>query len=109
MNDEAQSTNENGAARAVGPESGNGKHRTQADEPYFDPTAYGNGPDDFVTNMTESAAITHHAIQIGKEVIAYTATAGHLVTVDPSSSQPNARIFYVARSRRTACRRRTVP
>ncbi|MEM5325897.1 peptidase S1 [Paraburkholderia sp. JHI2823] len=99
MNDEAQSTNGNGgsgAARAVGPESGNGKHRTQADEPYFDPTAYGNGPDDFVTNMTESAAITHHAIQIGKEVIAYTATAGHLVTVDPSSSQPNARIFYVA-------------
>ena len=96
MNDEAQSTNENGAARAVGPESGNGKHRTQADEPYFDPTAYGKGPDDFVTNMTESAAITHHAIQIGKEVIAYTATAGHLVTVDPSSSQPNARIFYVA-------------
>src|SRR5690349_4602438 len=27
---------------------------------------------------------------------AYTATAGHLVTVDPSSSKPTAKIFYVA-------------
>ncbi|WP_321842376.1 S10 family peptidase [Paraburkholderia bannensis] len=94
MNDEAHSTNGNGHAPA--PASGNGKHRSPADQPCFDPTAYGNGPDDFVTDMTENAAITHHAIQIGSEVIAYTATAGHLVTVDPSSSQPNAKIFYVA-------------
>ena len=86
MNEEPQST----------PATGNGRHRGPADVPCFDPTAYGNGPDDWITDMTENAAITHHAIQIGGEAIAYTATAGHLVTVDPSSSQPNAKIFYVA-------------
>jgi len=92
MNEEAQSNGGKGTAAA----GGNGKHRSPNDQPCFDPTAYGNGPDDFVTDMTENAAITHHAIQIGSEAIAYTATAGHLVTVDPSSSQPNAKIFYVA-------------
>ncbi|MFX1675619.1 peptidase S1 [Paraburkholderia sp. A2WS-5] len=97
MNDEAQS-NGGKSKTASGKKNngGNGKHRSPNDQPCFDPTAYGNGPDDFVTDMTESAAVTHHAIQIGGEAIAYTATAGHLVTVDPSSSQPNAKIFYVA-------------
>ncbi|WP_114814787.1 S10 family peptidase [Paraburkholderia kururiensis] len=66
------------------------------DQPFFDPVAYGNGPDDSVTDTSESAAITKHSIVIGGKKINYTATAGHLVTVDPSSSLPNARIFYVA-------------
>ncbi|MGY2062896.1 S10 family serine carboxypeptidase-like protein, partial [Nocardia gipuzkoensis] len=56
----------------------------------------GNGPDDSVTDTTETAAVTHHSITIGGREIVYTATAGHLVTVDPSSSAPNAKIFYVA-------------
>jgi carboxypeptidase C (cathepsin A) len=63
---------------------------------YFDPTAYGNGPDDSVTDLTEQAAVTHHRITLGGRSVAYTATAGHLVTVDASSSQPNAKFFYVA-------------
>ncbi|MDR5671369.1 peptidase S1, partial [Burkholderia cenocepacia] len=66
------------------------------DQPFFDPVAYGNGPDDSVTDTTEAAAITHHTILIDGRRIAYTATVGHLVTVDPSSSQPAAKIFYVA-------------
>jgi carboxypeptidase C (cathepsin A) len=66
------------------------------DEPFFDPVAYGNGPDDSVTDTTEAAALTHHSIVIGGREIAYTATAGHLVTVDESSSLPNAKMFYVA-------------
>ncbi|WP_206997742.1 S10 family peptidase [Trinickia mobilis] len=66
------------------------------DQPFFDPVAYGNGPNDSVTDITESAAVTHHSIVIGGRKIAYTATAGHLVTVDESSSQPNAKMFYVA-------------
>ncbi len=33
---------------------------------------------------------------LGGHRLAYTATAGHLVTVDPSSSLPNAKMFYVA-------------
>ncbi|AOJ84160.1 peptidase S1 [Burkholderia savannae] len=70
--------------------------KRDGDQPFFDPVAYGNGPDDSVTDTTEAAAITHHTIQIDGRTIAYTATAGHLVTVDASSSQPNAKIFYVA-------------
>jgi carboxypeptidase C (cathepsin A) len=49
-----------------------------------------------VTDATENAAITNHTLVIGGKTIPYTATAGHLVTVDPSSSQPTAKIFYVA-------------
>jgi carboxypeptidase C (cathepsin A) len=66
------------------------------DQPFFDPVAYGNGPNDSVTDATENAAITKHSIVIGGRKIAYTATAGHLVTVDSSSSVPNAKMFYVA-------------
>ncbi|WP_244829307.1 S10 family peptidase [Caballeronia sp. TF1N1] len=68
------------------------------DQPYFDPVAYGNGPDDSVeaTEADENAAITHHSVTVGGEKIAYTATVGHLVTVDPSSSKPDAKMFYVA-------------
>lgn len=66
------------------------------DEPFFDPVAYGNGPDDSVTDIGEGAALTHHTLALDGKRIAYTATAGHLVTVDPSSSQPNAKLFYVA-------------
>lgn len=66
------------------------------DQPFFDPVAYGNGPDDSVTDSSENAAITKHSITIGGKKINYTATAGHLVTVDPSSSLPSAKMFYVA-------------
>ncbi|HEY6431106.1 MAG TPA: protease pro-enzyme activation domain-containing protein, partial [Acetobacteraceae bacterium] len=66
------------------------------DQPYFDPIAYGNGPGDSVTDSSENAAITHHTIMLGGKALAYTATAGHLVTVDPSSSKPAAKMFYVA-------------
>jgi carboxypeptidase C (cathepsin A) len=70
--------------------------RHPADQPFFDPVAYGNGPDDSVSDATEAAAITHHSTKIGGKTIAYTATVGHLVTVDPSSSLPDAKMFYVA-------------
>lgn len=69
------------------------------DQPFFDPVAYGNGPDDAVTDITEAAAITHHTATIAGQKIPYTAQAGHLVVVDPSSSQPEAKIFYVAFTR----------
>ena len=72
-----------------------GKHKA-GDQPFFDPVAYGNGPDDSVTATDENAAITHHSVTIDGKKIAYTATVGHLVIVDPSSSQPAARMFYVA-------------
>jgi carboxypeptidase C (cathepsin A) len=70
-------------------------HRA-GDTPCFDPVAYGNGPDDSVTDTTENAAVTRNSVTIGGHKINYTATAGHLVTVDPSSSLPSAKMFYVA-------------
>ena len=57
---------------------------TPKDQAFFDPVAYGNGPDDSVTATDESAAITHHSVTIGGHKINYTATAGHLVIVDRS-------------------------
>jgi carboxypeptidase C (cathepsin A) len=67
-----------------------------AKQPFFDPVAYGNGPDDAVADATENAAVSRHRMKIGKKTIPYTARAGHLVIVDPSSSQPAAKMFYVA-------------
>jgi carboxypeptidase C (cathepsin A) len=66
------------------------------DQPLLDTTVYGSGPDDSVTDVTEAAAVTHHTATIGGIPIAYTATAGHLVAVDPASSKPAAKFFYVA-------------
>ncbi|MBV9288109.1 MAG: hypothetical protein JO288_09835 [Hyphomicrobiales bacterium] len=66
------------------------------DHPLLDTTVYGAGPDDSVTDVTEAAAITHHTAAFAGKTIAYTATAGHLVAVDPSSSKPAAKFFYVA-------------
>lgn len=67
-----------------------------SDQPLLDTTAYGAGPDDSITDTTENAAVTHHVATIGGVQIPYTATAGHLVAVDPSSSKPEAKFFYVA-------------
>src|SRR5258706_5593486 len=89
------------------PQSPNNSHATKSpmamavphrggDKPFLDPVGYGNGPDDSVTDTTENAAITKHSVTIGGHKINYTATVGHLVTVDSSSSLPSAKIFYVA-------------
>jgi carboxypeptidase C (cathepsin A) len=64
--------------------------------PLNDTTAYGAGPDDSITDAIENAAVTHHIATIGGVSIPYAATAGHLVAVDPSTSQPEAKFFYVA-------------
>jgi carboxypeptidase C (cathepsin A) len=88
-----QSSHPSDASSATAGEST--PHRA-GDQPFFDPVAYGNGPDDSVSDSSENAAITKHSITIGGKKISYTATAGHLVTVDPSSSQPDAKMFYVA-------------
>jgi carboxypeptidase C (cathepsin A) len=64
--------------------------------PFDDPVAYGCGPDDSVADVTEGAAVTHHTTTLDGGAIAYTATAGHLVTVGPSDSRPTAKVFYVA-------------
>jgi carboxypeptidase C (cathepsin A) len=70
--------------------------QSPADEPLLDTTPYGSGPSDSITDATESAAVTHHTVKIGDTTISYTARAGHLVTTGESSTQPVAKIFYVA-------------
>ena len=71
-----------------------------SDQPFFDPTEYGSGPDDSISNsdsnLSENAAVTHHSITINRATISYTARAGHLVTYDQSSARPSAKIFYVS-------------
>ena len=67
-----------------------------ADQPFHDITQYGSGPDDSITDVIEKAAVTHHSITINQVTIAYTASAGHLVTHDLSSARPSAKIFYVS-------------
>jgi carboxypeptidase C (cathepsin A) len=81
-------------------------HKQQAppDQPLLDTTPYGAGKDDSVTDTTESAAITQHTITIHAKTISYTARAGHLVTTDPSSAQPVAKIFYVSFTANEAAR-----
>jgi carboxypeptidase C (cathepsin A) len=70
--------------------------RKMKEQACLDTTPYGSGPGDSVTDTTENAAVTHHLLELGGKKIPYTAVAGHLVAVDPVSSRPAAKIFYVA-------------
>ncbi|MEW4357887.1 peptidase S1 [Burkholderia pseudomallei] len=66
------------------------------DQPYIDNDVYGTGPNDSVSDATEGTAVVHRQVKIGDQILIYTATAGHLVTIDPITSKPNAKMFYVA-------------
>jgi carboxypeptidase C (cathepsin A) len=67
----------------------------QADHAILDTTPYGSGPDDSLPTATETKSVTRHVATIGGVSIPYTATAGHLIPVDASSSKPSASMFYV--------------
>ncbi|WP_321871248.1 S10 family peptidase [Burkholderia ubonensis] len=84
------------ATAANTPASGASTNAVQADQPFVDTDVYGTGPNDAVTDATEGAAVVHRQVSIGGKVVKYTATAGHLTTIDPVTSQPNAKMFYVA-------------
>ena len=66
------------------------------DATLLDTTAYGAAPDDFITDTTESAAITHHVATLGGVAMPYMSAAGHLVAVDPLSSKPVANVAFTA-------------
>jgi carboxypeptidase C (cathepsin A) len=70
--------------------------KAQPDQPFVDTTPYGSGKDDFVSDTTENAAVTHRTAIINGMRIDYVARAGHLVTVDPNNATPSAKIFYVS-------------
>ena len=67
-----------------------------AEQQLIDVTPYGSGPDASVSDTTEQAAITRHIATIDGKTIPYTARAGHLVTVEPSTALPNAKFFHVS-------------
>jgi carboxypeptidase C (cathepsin A) len=71
-------------------------HETREDQPLVDQVPYGSGIADSTSDTTESASVTRHSLAINGATIPYTATAGHLVAIDPSSALPAAKIFYVA-------------
>lgn len=81
---------------AASPSSSSPTAATPADQAYNDTDVYGTGPNDSVADTKEAVAVSHHSVTIGGKTIAYTARAGHLTTIDASTSQPNAKMFYVA-------------
>ncbi len=66
------------------------------DQPFLDTTPYGSGKDDCVSDTNENAAVTRHCVTVNGKEIHYTARAGHLITTDPLSAVPSAKIFYVS-------------
>ena len=66
------------------------------DAPYVDPTTYSSLPGGSLASAADAASVTHHAITLRGTELPYTATAGHLVTREPGSGQPQASMFYVA-------------
>ena len=69
---------------------------TSGGEPVVDLVPYGSGKDDSTSDTAESASVTQHDVTIGGKSISYTARAGHLVTADPNSALPAAKVFYMA-------------
>ena len=72
------------------------QRKAPPDEPCMDTTPYGSGKDDFVTDATENAAVSHNVVTIDGKAFPYTARAGHLVINDISSAKPAAKIFFVS-------------
>ena len=66
------------------------------DKPYFDPVAYGNGPDDSIaaTEADENAALTHHSVTIGGAKIAYTARITTILCARTSRFRTTIRAAY---------------
>lgn len=67
-----------------------------SDVAYVDPTTYSVLPGGSLASAVEAAAVTHHTMTLQGGELPYVATAGHLVTRDSPSAQPQASMFYVA-------------
>ncbi|HUJ00463.1 MAG TPA: peptidase S1 [Usitatibacter sp.] len=63
---------------------------------FTDPVVYSSVGTASLFGAQEISAVTRHQAVIGGTTLDYTATAGHLTAVDPSSSAPEASFFYVA-------------
>ncbi|MEJ7137382.1 S10 family peptidase [Amphibiibacter pelophylacis] len=69
-----------------------------SDQPLVDTAVYSGQPAGQITSdlAKEGVAVTHHEMTLNGQKIRYTATAGHLTTVDNKLSTPRASMFYVA-------------
>ncbi len=63
---------------------------------FVDPVSYSGDPAAALSGVQETSVTTLHSLVVGGKTINYTATAGHLVAVDPVNHQPEASFFYVA-------------
>jgi carboxypeptidase C (cathepsin A) len=63
---------------------------------FTDPVVYSSAADASLATAAELAAVTHHQLAIGGGSLAYTATAGHLTALQPTTGAAEASFFYVA-------------
>ena len=87
-----------GALAACG---GGGSDNTAVTPPvagpgFSDPTDYSPAAGASLAAATDGAAVTQHVLTLAGRNIAYTATAGHLITGDAAGGAPRASMFFVA-------------
>lgn len=61
-----------------------------------DSVPYSTRADASLSSAQEFGVVTQHHISLNGSDIAYTATAGHLTAMSPSTGKPEATVFYVA-------------
>ncbi|MDI9682618.1 peptidase S1, partial [Burkholderia cenocepacia] len=66
------------------------------DLPVHDRRAFRRVGDRVVRPGAVHVGVDVRLVAIGGKTIKYTATTGHLTTIDPITSAPNAKMFYVA-------------
>lgn len=63
---------------------------------HTDPTVYSSQATASLSAPNENTAVTRHQATVNGAVIGYTATAGHLTALAPTTSVPLASFFYIA-------------
>lgn len=63
---------------------------------FTDPVTYSSNANDSLAGASEIVAVTQHQLVLGGTTLNYTATAGHLTALAPTTGAPEASFFYVA-------------
>jgi carboxypeptidase C (cathepsin A) len=75
---------------------GGGGGSTPPPTSYLDANAYSTAPLATLGTPNEITATSHGQSTVGSTSVSWTATAGHLTALDPTSQAPEASFFYVA-------------
>ena len=84
---------------ACGGSGGGGSSSTTPTTPsasFLDPVVYSPAAGASLPSAAEITAVSHRQVMLGGVPTAYTATAGHMTAVAPTTGQPEASFFYVA-------------